>query len=174
MRTTFIAVPSRRSVVAAKACTVTTVMLALGVVVTGTSFGVTQAILARHGGGYSLTDEGVLPTVAAAALVAPSCALIGMGIGALVRNTAAAILSMCTILLILPELTAGATSRWIAVVHNAMPPAAWMELRRLPVRDTSQFAPQFPMSVEAAWSVLLLWPLIAVALALFVVPRRDL
>ncbi|MEU3372470.1 hypothetical protein ABZ734_18615 [Streptomyces sp. NPDC006660] len=70
IRTTFAAVPARRSVVAAKMAVVSAVMLGYGTVVAGTSFGVTQALLSGRGIGLSLDHPGALRAVAASALLA--------------------------------------------------------------------------------------------------------
>ncbi|MFG2653054.1 ABC transporter permease [Streptomyces sp. NPDC048436] len=170
-RTTFAAVPDRRAVVLAKVTVVVAVMLVLGTVVSGASFGVTQAILREHGG-LSLGDPGALRAVAAGALLAPLCALVGMAVGALVRHATGTVVTTLVTLLLLPALFQGETYRWVKEIGNAMPLTAWQEL----VVNPSIPFPQdrYPVSVTEAWIVFAVWPLVAVAVTVVTVHRRDL
>jgi hypothetical protein len=172
IRTTFAAVPARRSVVAAKAAVVAAVMTAVGTVVAVTSFGVTQAIVSTRGGGYAFTDPGVPQAIAASALIAPVCALVGMGVGALIRHTAASVIGIFAVIVVLPELTKGRTYDWVVGLHNAMPWPAWATLRNSPFRDLMPDA--HAATAGQAWTVFALWPLAAVVLAAITVHRRDL
>jgi hypothetical protein len=65
--------------------------LVLSTVAAATSVGLTQAILSGRHGGFSISHPGVLPSIARPALIAPVRALIGMGIGTVVRHAAAAL-----------------------------------------------------------------------------------
>ncbi|MFG2498812.1 ABC transporter permease [Streptomyces sp. NPDC048441] len=170
-RTTFAAVPDRRAVVAAKVAVVASVMLVLGTVVSGVSFGATQAIL-REYGGLSLGDPGALRAVAAAALLAPVCALVGMAVGALVRHATGTIVTTLVTLLLLPALFQGETYRWVKEIGNAMPLTAWQAL----VENPSMGFPQskYPVSITEAWIVLAVWPLVAAVVTAVTVRRRDL
>jgi ABC-2 type transport system permease protein len=174
IRTTFAAVPARGSVVLAKAAVVTAVMLVVGTVVAVTSFGVTQAILSGRGGGLSFTDPGVPTAVAASALIAPVCALIGMGAGALIRHAAASVVGVFAVLIILPELTKGTTYAWVVNVHQAMPWPAWMDLRNSPYVLEQQGLVPVTTTPTASWTAFAVWPLVALLLATTVVHRRDL
>jgi ABC-2 type transport system permease protein len=71
IRTTFAAVPARRSVIAAKAVVVAAVMLTFGTVVSAASSGLTQAIYDGQRIGLSITAPGALRAVTASALLAP-------------------------------------------------------------------------------------------------------
>jgi hypothetical protein len=170
-RTTFAAVPDRRAVMLAKAAVVTVVMLVLGTVVSAASFGVTQAIL-REYGGLSLGDPGALRAVAAGALLAPLCALVGMAVGALVRHATGTVVTTLVTLLLLPALFQGETYRWVKEIGNAMPLTAWQELVVNPSIPFSRGA--YPVSVTEAWIVFAVWPLLAVAVTVVTVHRRDL
>ncbi|MGW8883781.1 ABC transporter permease [Streptomyces sp. NPDC055749] len=170
IRTTFAAVPARRAVMAAKAVLLAAVMLVLGTVVAGTSFGVTQAILQDHHG-MSIGSPGALRAVAASALLAPVCALVGMAFGALVRHAAGSVAAVVGVLLLLPALFRGDTYRWVTEIGNAMPLTAWEALVRNPARD--HIVEKYPVTVAEAWIVFGAWSLVAVVVAVTVVHRRD-
>ncbi|MFD7336843.1 ABC transporter permease [Streptomyces violascens] len=170
IRTTFAAVPARRSVVAAKMAVVTAVMLGYGTVVAGTSFGVTQAILSGRDIGLSLGHPGALRAVVASALLAPVCALIGMGLGALIRHTATTLVAFTGILLLLPFLLSD-RHRWSAGILHALPRTAW---ERLVEMDDPFGSTPYPATVLGSWIVYAAWPLAAAVVAVAAVRRRDL
>jgi ABC-2 type transport system permease protein len=173
IRTTFGAVPARRSVMAAKVTVVTGVFLVFGTVVSATAFGVTQAVLSGHHVGLSIGYPGALRAVAASAVLAPVCALIGMGIGAVVRHTATTIVTTTAVLLLLPRLVESRRYQWVATLHNAMPAPAWDRLTETAAGtalDHERFAP----TIAGSWIVFAAWSLVAAILAVTVVHRRDL
>ncbi|MET9551990.1 ABC transporter permease [Streptomyces sp. NPDC006645] len=169
IRTTFAAVPARRSVVAAKAVVVTAVTTALGAVAAVTSFAVTQAILSAHHVGLPFDYPGALRVILASALLAPVCALVGMGLGALIRHTATTIVTLTLLLLVLPSLL-DAGRHWTASLLHALPQGAWSELVR--VRD-SPVPPLHPATIGGSWLVYGLWALLAVLVAVAAVHHRD-
>jgi ABC-2 type transport system permease protein len=171
IRTTFAAVPARRSVLAAKVTVVAAVSLLFGLVIAATSFGVTQAILSGRHAGLSISYPGALRTVAASALLAPVCALIGMGIGAIIRHSATTIVITIVVLLLLPILIDSPLHRWVNDLHNAMPFPAW---ERLTFPGNPAFGGSSLATITGSWIVLALWPLVAVILGAAVVHRRDL
>jgi hypothetical protein len=170
IRTTFAAVPARRSLLAAKAAVLTAIMLGFGAVVVAVSFGVTQAILSGRHVGISITYPGVLGGLVPSVLLPALSALVGMGLGALIRHSAATTVSTAALLLLVPSFFSQ-DRRWTADLQNAMPVNAWQRLRELP-----GFAPHdlpYPPTVTGCWLVYALWPAVAVLLALAVVHRRD-
>lgn len=172
IRTTFAAVPARRSVVLAKVVVISAVMLVLGIVIATASVGLTQAILSGRDAGFSIDDDGVPTAVVASALIVPVCALIGIGVGVVIKHTAASIIGVFTVLIILPQLTSGTTYSWVIDINNAMPWSAWMTLRNTPIRDYMP-AEAFPWAVTSSWLVFVVWPLVAIILAVAVSHRRD-
>jgi hypothetical protein len=169
IRTTFAAVPARRSVVAAKATVVAAVMLVVGTFIAVTSFGVSQAILSGRHAGISIGHPGALRALVASALLPPVCAIVGMGIGALVRHTATSIVTTTAVLILLP-LFFGDNHRFTADVHHAMPMAAWERL--IDIGPQQAHVP-YPPTVTGGWIVYAAWPLVAAILAVIVVHRRD-
>ncbi|MEV6103500.1 ABC transporter permease [Streptomyces sp. NPDC051940] len=170
IRTTFAGVPDRTAVVAAKLTVMTVVMLAFGALVSGASFGLTQMLLRDHGG-LSLGDPGALRAVTAAAAMAPVCTLVGMALGALVRNAAGTVVTSVALLLVVPGLFAGERYRWVKEIGNAMPLSAWQRLVMNPerMRDLGRY----PLTLTGAWTVFGAWAVCAAAVAVVAVRRRD-
>ncbi|MFC5908230.1 ABC transporter permease subunit [Streptacidiphilus monticola] len=171
IRSSFAAVPARRSVIAAKTAVVAGTMLVFGALVTPASFWLTQAILSgRHAGlpwGYSGTTRGLL----ADTLLAPVSALVGLGLAVLIRHAAATVVAVVTVLLLVPNFLSD-NHYWTALLYNATPFRAWQFLAPLDVPGFRSGRP-FPADAAGSWWVLALWPLVAVVLSLVVIDRRD-
>ncbi|MEV1025044.1 ABC transporter permease subunit [Streptomyces sp. NPDC050264] len=166
-RTTFAAVPARRSVIAAKAVVVTVVTTVFGAVVAGVSFALTQAILDRRDAGVSIGDPGAFRIVLASALLAPVCALAGFALGAVVRHTASTMITSVVVILVLPLfLTDG--RHWSAVAGHTLPYRAWLRLV-----DVNYSPIAFSWSTGGAWTVYTVWAGVACAIAVTSVHRRD-
>jgi hypothetical protein len=67
------------------------------------SFVVSQAILAGGDADVSITDRGAFPALLGATLVGPVCALIGLGLGVLIRLSATTTVTGVVLLLMLPS-----------------------------------------------------------------------
>ncbi|WP_458243666.1 ABC transporter permease [Streptomyces sp. MAI_2237] len=173
IRTTFTAVPDRRALMTAKVAVVTAVMTVYGAVVAGASYAVTQAILDGRGQGVPIGHPGAWRVVAASALLAPVSALVGMGVGAVVRHSATTMVLTTVVLLLLPSFV---TERyhWTACVKNALPFNAWVRLVDVGY-GTHPFtiARRYPTTVGGSWVVFAVWAGVAAVLAVVVVDRRD-
>lgn len=176
IRTTFTAVPHRHSLVLAKAVVVAAAMALVGTAVAAASFGATQAILAREGGGFAVGDPGVMHGIAGSALIPAMCGLIGMGIGAIVRHPATAVLSFVAVLLLLPEATTLGqdTPQWVIEINERLPLHTWESLWNAPYKYILESDPWGMPSLTQTWITYAAWPLIAVGIAMLVVPRQDL
>ncbi|MGW4776296.1 ABC transporter permease [Streptomyces filamentosus] len=166
-RTVFAAVPARSSLMAAKVLVVATVQTAFGAVAAGTSFWLTQAVLAERGAGLSLSHPGAPRIVLASALLAPVCALTGMALGALLRRAATSVLGCVAVLLVLPMML-GERRHLTAVLAHGTPVHAW---RRLAWQGP--FEPPFPWTPGGAWTVYALWAVGAAVVTVAAVRRRD-
>jgi len=165
IRTTFAAVPRRRAVLAAKAAVIGALTLVTGELVAFASFGLAQAVLSGHHLGVSLSRPGVPGAVLADGLILFVVALMGLGLGAIVRHTAGGIAALVgllvvpSILLVLPAPWGGWLGRFTVLEAarqlTALHPA------------TNLFAP--------AWSllVLLAWPAAVLLAAAAAITRRD-
>ncbi|MEU6256388.1 ABC transporter permease [Streptomyces sp. NPDC047043] len=173
IRTTFTAVPDRRALMAAKVVVVATVMTVYGAVVAGASYATTQAVLDGRGLGVPISHPGAWRVVVASALLAPVCALVGMGAGALIRHSATTMVLTTVVLLLLPSFV---TERyhWTACVRNALPLNAWSRLVDIGYGDHPfTLAPRYPTTVAGGWVVFAVWAVVAAVVAVVVVDRRD-
>ncbi|MHB8643458.1 MAG: ABC transporter permease [Gaiellaceae bacterium] len=123
IRSTFTAVPKRLPVLWAKAGVFGLVTLVLAVPSTLIAFFAAQAILKGHSlNGHdialSISDPGVARAVLGGALYLTLIGLFGLGLGAILRNTAAAISAFAGILFVLPPLMNVLPSSW----NNAISP----------------------------------------------------
>lgn len=89
IRTTTVAVPARGSVVLAKAVAIVAAWTLAGEINSTASFAVSQTILHGRHAGVSITDPGAFTALLGATLLAPVCALIGLGLGVLIRHSIA-------------------------------------------------------------------------------------
>ncbi|MFF4284458.1 ABC transporter permease [Streptomyces sp. NPDC001633] len=170
IRTTTVAVPARGSVVLAKAAVTAALWTAIGAAVsTGCSL-VSQALLNGRHAGVPITHPGVFRPLVATALLAPVCALVGLGLGVLLRHAAATMVTSVFALLMLPTMFSD-SNRWSADVKHAMVSAAWNRLIENWEPDPNSLG--YSATVPGSWIVYALWPLITIALAVFVVRRRD-
>ncbi|MFE0704809.1 ABC transporter permease [Streptomyces sp. NPDC058872] len=170
IRTTTVAVPARGEVVLAKAAVTAVLWTAVGTVVSTGSFLVSRTILDERHAGVPLTHPGVLRALVASALLAPVCALIGLGLGVLLRHSAATVATSVFTLLMLPPMFSE-SARWSAEVNHAMVLSAWKRL--IQNWETGPGSLGHSATVPGSWIVYALWPLAAVALSVLIVRRRD-
>ncbi|MGW5062376.1 ABC transporter permease [Streptomyces sp. NPDC004096] len=173
VRTTFAAVPDRRALMSAKVVVVTAVMTVYGAFTAGASFILTQAVLDGRGQGVSIGHPGALRVVVASALLAPVCALAGLGLGALLRHSATTTVVDVFVLLFLPTFV---TERyhWTACVKNALPFNAWYRLVDVEYgHQPFTLTPRYPTTVTGGWIVFGAWALAAAVVAVVAVDRRD-
>ena len=102
IRATFAAAPSRPLVLAAKAAVLGAVTLAAGEIAAFAAFFAGQAMLTAPAPHATLGQPGVLRAVLMAGAYPALIALIGLGIGAIVRHTAGAICALVGVVFVLP------------------------------------------------------------------------
>jgi ABC-2 type transport system permease protein len=102
IRATFAAAPRRPLVLAAKAAIVAAVALVAGELLAFVAFGVGEAVLKSPAPHATLGQAGVLRAVLMAGAYPALIALIGLGLGALIRHTAGAISAVVGVLFVLP------------------------------------------------------------------------
>jgi hypothetical protein len=165
IRTTFAAVPRRRAVLAAKAAVVGAVCLAIGEVLAFASFFLVQAILSRHHHGVSLSHPGVPGAVLAEGTILCVCALLGTGLGAIIRHTAGSVAALFG-LLALPAVLLTVPAPWNDRIGRFTLPFAAEQIVVQHPRP-SLFTPAVSMLI------LLAWPAAVLAAAAVLIARRD-
>jgi ABC-2 type transport system permease protein len=119
IRTTLAATPQRGLLLAAKAVLVGLITLAASAVICFAAFAIGQSLLSGHTPYVALSDPGVLGRVLGGIYYLTACGLIGLFIGALARNAAAAISGIFALMLVLPILADKLPSD--VVTRNAVP-----------------------------------------------------
>ena len=104
IRATFAAVPSRPRVLAAKAAVLGAVTLAVGEIFAFAAYAAGQVMLRSPAPHATLGQPGVLRAVLMAGAYPALIALIGLGLGALIRHTAGAICAVVGLVFVLPLL----------------------------------------------------------------------
>jgi ABC-type transport system involved in multi-copper enzyme maturation permease subunit len=110
IRTTFAATPHRRTVLAGKTVVVGLVALIVGELLSLATFLVAQLGLRSAQLNVSLGDHHALRAVAGAGVYLAALALVGLGLGAIIRHSAGAISAMFGLVLVLPLLAANLSS----------------------------------------------------------------
>lgn len=114
IRSTFIATPRRSIVLAAKATVLGLCTLVVGEIFSLLTFLVAQVMLDQRHLGVGLTDPHVVRAVVAAGLYLSALALVGLGLGAIMRHGAAAITVVFSLVFIAP-LLAPVLADWTTV-----------------------------------------------------------
>jgi ABC-2 type transport system permease protein len=110
IRSSVAAVPRRTPLLAAKAAVYGGIALAIGELISLTSFFVGQQIIANYAPHASLGQPGVLRAVLLAGVYLALICLLALGIGSLLRHTAGAITAVVAILLVIPGIVAALPS----------------------------------------------------------------
>jgi ABC-2 type transport system permease protein len=124
IRASFTAVPKRLPVLWAKAGVYAATLLALMIPSVLLAFVVGQSILKRHHINIAFSHPGVARAVIGAALYMTVVGLFGLGLGAIVRNTAGGIASFAAIMFVLPPLLNVLPSNWNDAASPYLPLAA--------------------------------------------------
>ena len=177
IRTTFAAVPDRTAVINAKAVVVAAVTTAAGLLAVAASYLAVAIILAGQIRLEPLRVADVQRYLACSVLLFPVSALVGLGLGVLIRHAAITMIAVTTVLAVLPQFVDSRRHAWVNDLHNAMPFAAWQRLKQPDGLGQPPVLPGqhgfAPPTITGSWFVYVAWPVIAILLALIVVRRRD-
>lgn len=106
IRASLTAVPRRLPVLCGKLGVFAGVVLTLSLIAAVISFSIGQTLLASHHLNVAISAPGALRSVVGAALYVTIAGMIGLALGALLRNTAAAISAFVGAFFVIPQLTA--------------------------------------------------------------------
>jgi ABC-type transport system involved in multi-copper enzyme maturation permease subunit len=124
IRATLAAVPARLPMLWAKAIVFAAVTLVLTVPSTLAAFLIGQSIFSRKHLQASLGDPGVLRAVVGAALYLTVVGLLGLTLGAVLRNTAGGISTLFGLLFVVPIIVRFLPSSWADPISKYLPNAA--------------------------------------------------
>lgn len=175
--TTFAATPRRRQVLAAKAVVIGATSFALGLVTAAVTYLAAQPILRSRGytrpafAPTSLTQPGVARAVVGTALLLAAFALLGLGLGSLLRRSSGAIAAVFTlgIVPLFVTLVVPASSRWVLWLT----PAGGFAVQRAKPPTDQLAEPWSQMNPWAGLAIALAYALIALVLAAWATERRD-
>jgi ABC-2 type transport system permease protein len=175
IRTTFSAVPRRRTVLVAKAAVVGAAVLAVGLATSAACFQVGQWILRRNGfdyeGGYpavTLADDEALRAVLLSGVYLGLLAVFSVGVAAIVRHTAGAITIVLAVVLA-PAIVVGFVPENVAeqVERLSLMGAGLAAQQTFDRPDNIQLSPAGGLLVAAAYGAL------SFLGALWLIGRRD-
>jgi ABC-type transport system involved in multi-copper enzyme maturation permease subunit len=166
IRATLSAAPQRSLVLVAKTVTFSAVVAVVAFVTTFVAFLTVQAVLGTHHLGTSLGTPPAMRMVVGGALYLVAVGLLGLGIGAIVRTTAAGIVTVVGLLFVLP------------VVGSFLPPS-WQEhtVKYLPGNEASSvLSARYDPTQLGPWSGLALfagYAVLALVVGGLLLRRRD-
>lgn len=166
IRASFAAVPQRRALLAAKLLVLLGSVFVVTELLCFASFSLGQMLLARKHFGVSLSDPTVLRAVCGAGLYLTAVALLGFGIGALIRHTAGALSTFFAVLFALTVLTELLPSSWHEHVINYLPANAGSQIFTV-VPTANALAPWTGLGVFC------LYALAAIIAAFVLIDHRD-
>lgn len=168
IRATFAAVPQRRLVLAAKAAVFTVVSAVVGIASCLAAYALFEVFAARDSGvRSSLGDPGVLRAVIGGGLYLTVLGLLGLGLGAILRSSAATIATLFGLLFVPSILISILPGSWQARVGPYLPMSAGEQIYIAAYHEPNTLGPW------AGFGVFSLYAAVALALALALITRRD-
>jgi ABC-2 type transport system permease protein len=166
IRSTFAAVPKRLPVLWAKAGVYSVVALAVAVPSTLIAFFAGQALLSAQHIDISFSHAGVPGAVLGSALYLALVGLFGLGLGAILRNTAAGIASFAAIMFVIPPLVSILPASTANAINPYLPSNAGSAIMKLG-HQAHMLSPWVGLAVFAGYAAL------SIAVAAVLLRRRD-
>jgi ABC-type transport system involved in multi-copper enzyme maturation permease subunit len=164
IRSTFVAAPQRREVIAAKAAVFGLVAFVVGTVASFIAFFVGQSMLGTQGVG--LGSPGALRSVVGVGLYLGLLGVFAVGLGTIIRNGAGAIAALFGLILVLPAVLQALPSSLRDSIEKFLPGNAGQAIFRT-VKDTSSLSPWLGIAVFAIYAAA------SLGIGLVLVRRRD-
>jgi ABC-2 type transport system permease protein len=166
IRASLLAVPRRIPVLAAKAVVFAALLIVVAEIVSFASFFVGSAILHSRVA-VSLGDSGVARAVTGAGLYLTVLGLLALAIGTLIRHTAGAIATIIGAVFVLPILSGLLPGSWGAHVNAYLPEQAGTLITHTHQQSGDLLSPW------QGFGVLCLWTAVLLAIAAYLLDRRD-
>ncbi|MCP3758921.1 ABC transporter permease [Streptomyces sp. TBY4] len=155
IRSTLTAVPQRLPVLWSKALTFAAVALAACTVAVLAAFLVGSTQVSGTSAELSLSDDGVLRSLAGAALYLAMAGVLGVALGALLRSVAGGIAVLVASLMVIPGLTSLLPDSWADTVGPYLPSNAGGAMMSLH-QASGALSPGAGLAVLAGWVALVL------------------
>lgn len=165
IRSTMIAVPRRLPAVLAKGLLITVVSFLIGTAAAALTYFSIQPTLDGKDMGFDL-DQAVTGSILCTGIYLALIGLMGLGLGTLLRNSAGSIVTLTTLLLVLPTALSLIPGELATTVSEYLPSNAGAQL------TATQIAEDAFTQLEGGL-VLGAWALIPFLLSLIVIQRRD-
>jgi ABC-type transport system involved in multi-copper enzyme maturation permease subunit len=182
IRTTFTASPRRGKVLAAKAIVLGGITFVTGLIAVSITIPISEHLLRENGNPiFPLSGLELLRIVGGTAALLAVAAILALAVGTLLRRSAAAVTAVIAgivlpyLLAVLSGVLPLGAEEWLVRVTPAAGFAIQQILPAYPQVDTV-YAPAdgyFPLSPWAGFAVLCAWAALALALAAYVLRRRD-
>lgn len=160
IKASLISVPKRIPLLAAKALVLAAATFVVGLLITFGSFLIVAPILANAGIEASLADEGVVLALIGGALSLVFIALIALGIGTMVRSSAAGIAITLGFFLLLPTVVAivlaFVTAEWALEAARYLPTSVAESLYAIPSEGQERFEFWQAALIMTGWTALTL------------------
>jgi ABC-type transport system involved in multi-copper enzyme maturation permease subunit len=166
IRATFTAVPKRLPVLWAKAIVFAAVTFALMLPSVLIAFFASQSILSRHHASYSWSHPGVARAVIGAALYLTVIAVMTLGIGTILRNTAGGIAAFAAIFFVIPPLLNVLPTSWNDAITPYLPGDAGRAIISI-THDPHSLAPWTGFALFCGYAA------VALVVAAVLLVRRD-
>ena len=166
IRSTFAAVPKRLPVLWAKAGVYSLVGLAVAVPSTLIAFFAGQAFLSSQHIQISFSHSGVPGAVLGSALYLTLVGLLGLGLGAILRNTAAGIAAFAAIMFVVPPLVSILPASTANAIDPYLPSNAGSAIMKIG-HQAHSLSPWVGLAVFAGYAAL------SIAVAALALRRRD-
>ncbi|TSE15001.1 ABC transporter permease [Arthrobacter sp. KBS0703] len=166
--TTLTAVPRRLTALVAKTIVIAGMSFAVGAAAAVISYAVAQPMLEPKGLNYSITADGVIPSILSTGAYLALIAILGLGIGTLLRNSAGGIMTTLGILIVAPIVLAilSGQNELFMDISRYLPSSAGIEMVAIKTLPDALTQTQGGLVVSA-------WAAAALAGALVTVKRRD-
>lgn len=169
VRSTFAAVPTRLPVLAAKTLTLVVLTAAVTIVSVTLSYLVTMAQLSQYDLAPTLDDPGTWRVLGGSVYSLTAAALFSLGVGTLLRSTAATVTVALTVLLLLPGTLSFVTIDWVQTIVSYLPLPASSTLLTTGTTDM----PDGALSTYASLIVVAAYAVVPIVAGAVVLRRRD-
>jgi hypothetical protein len=166
--TTLTVVPRRITAILAKTLVIAGTSFVVGAAAALITYAVAQPLLETQGLSYALTADGVIASILSTGAYLALIATLGLGIGALLRNSAGGIMATLGLLIVAPIVLAilSGQNELFMEISQFLPSAAGIEMVAIRTQPDA-------LTQTQGGLVVLAWAAVALAGALVTVKRRD-